>query len=111
MFKLGAVSFGDKVRIVSSDSTMASGHADLIGVCFGMTTPSVTGVGVVGGAPDDIALNVHFDDDTVQDAWFTPELVAIVDHAEGSRATVGDLAFVKTQGGDWVPEPPTSPPR
>jgi hypothetical protein len=47
MFKLGDISFGDKVRIVASESTTASGHADMIGVCFGMTTPSVTGLEVI----------------------------------------------------------------
>jgi hypothetical protein len=106
VFKLGNISFGDNVRIVASDSTSASGHADLIGVCYGMTTPSVTGVEVVGGAIDDVALNVHFTDQEVKDAWFGPELVTVIDHAVGSRATVGDQAFVKTEGGDWVPEPP-----
>jgi hypothetical protein len=70
-----------------------------------MTTPSVTDVEVVGGAADDVALNVHFDDEAVQDAWFAPELVALVDHAVGSRATVGDHAFIKAEDGTWVPEP------
>ena len=106
MFKHGDISFGDNVRIVVSESTTESGHADMIGVCYGMTTPSVTGVGVVGGAPNDVALNVHFDDEEMPDAWFAPDLVVLVDHAVGSRATVGDQAFVKTEGGDWVPQPP-----
>ena len=83
----------------------------MIGVCYGMTTPSVTGVEVVGGAPNDVALNVHFDDEEVPDAWFAPELVVLVDHGVGSRATVGDQAFVKTEGGDWVPQPPAPPSR
>ena len=69
-----------------------------------MTTPSVTGVEVVGGAANDVALNVHFEEQTVHDAWFAPELVALVDRAAGSRATVGDQAFVKADDGTWVPE-------
>ena len=108
MFKLGDISFGGKVRILASDSTTASGHADLIGVCHGITTPSVTCLEVVGYAPDDIALNVHFDDPTVRDAWFAPEHVGIVDHGVGSQATVGDHRFVKTRADDWVPDPPGS---
>jgi hypothetical protein len=75
VFTHGEVSFGDNVRILESDSTIASGHADRIGVCYGMTTPSVTEVEVVGDAGDDVALNVHFDDEAVEDAWFAPELV------------------------------------
>jgi len=30
------------------------------------------------------------------DAWFAPDLVLLVDHAVGSRATVGSHSFVKT---------------
>ena len=104
MFKLGDISFGDHVRIVVSESTTAAGHSGRIGVCYGMTTPSVTGVKVVGGVADDVALNVHFDDEGVEDAWFAPELVALVDHAVGSRATVGDHAFVKDEAANWEPE-------
>ena len=111
MFKLGDISFGDTVRIVVSESTTASGHADLIGACHGMTTPSVTGAEVVGGGADDVALNVHFDDEAVEDAWFAPELVTLVDHAVGSRATVGDHAFVKDEGGKWQPEQAREPNR
>lgn len=112
MFKHGDISFGDCVRIVPADSTTASGHADRIGVCYGLTTPSATGVEVVGGAADDVALNVHFDDEAVQDAWFAPELVALVDHAVDLQATVGDRAYVKGDDGTWVPEPEAAgPPR
>jgi len=112
MFKHGDIAFGDNVRIAATESTSASGHADRLGVCYGMTTPSVTGVEVVGGAPDDVALNVHFHDEAAEDAWFAPDLVLLVDHAVGSRATVGDRAFIKTDDGDWVLESaPTDPPR
>lgn len=112
MFKQGDVSFGDNVRIVAADSTTASGHADRIGVCHGLTTPSATGVEVVGGAADDVALNVHFEDEAVQDAWFAPELVALVGHVAGVQAAVGDHAFVKGEDGTWVPVPEAAgPPR
>ena len=104
VFVHGDIAFGDRVRIVASASTTASGHADRIGVCYGMTTPSVTGVEVIGDAADDVALNVHFNEKMVHDAWFAPELVAPVDHAAGSRATVGDRAFVKADDGTWTPE-------
>ena len=103
MFKLGEIAFGDNVSIVDAPPTRQSGHATLVGVCYGMTTPSVTGVEVLGDAFDDVAVNVHFENDAVLDAWFAPELVTLVDHAVGSRATVGDRAFVKTADGEWVP--------
>jgi hypothetical protein len=50
-----------------------------VGVCFGMTVPSVTGVEVVGDATGDSALNVQFADTAIVDAWFDPNLVSLVD--------------------------------
>lgn len=107
MFKLGEIAFGDNVRIVEDIATSESGHANMIGVCYGVTTPSVTAVEVVGGTTGDVALNVHFENETISDAWFAPELVALVDHAVGSRATVGSHAFVKGADGEWTHEVPT----
>jgi len=107
VFELGEISFGDNVRIVDDIATRESGHANMVGVCYGLTTPSVTAVVVVGDTISDVALNVHFDDDAISDAWFAPELVALVDHAVGSRATVGTHAFVKGADGEWMEELPT----
>ena len=104
MFKLGDIAFGDNVRVVDHPATRESGHANLVGVCYGMTTPTVTAVEVVGDAFTDVALNVHFEDEAVADAWFAPELVALVDHAVGSRATVGTHEFVKGADGEWTEE-------
>jgi hypothetical protein len=67
-----------------------------------MTTPSVTGVEVIGDAFDDVAVNVHFENDAVPDAWFAPQLVTLVDHAVGSHATVRDGSFVKRADSAWV---------
>jgi hypothetical protein len=64
------VSFGGHVRIVETDDTRGGGWVGLGGHCWGVATPSVTGVGVVGGPAGDLALNVHFADDDVPDAWF-----------------------------------------
>jgi hypothetical protein len=107
MFKYGDIAFGDSVRIVDTEATRGSGHARRSGVCYGITTPSVTGVDVVG-PEDDVALNVHFEDDVVEDAWFGPSLVELVDHAAGTVATVGDHKFVKTAEGDWIEQPPST---
>jgi hypothetical protein len=103
VFKLGEIAFGDNVSVVDAPPTRRSGHATRVGVCYGMTTPSVTGVEVIGDVVNDVALNVHFENDAVPDAWFAPQLVTLVDHAVGSHATVGDHSFVKTADGAWVP--------
>jgi len=106
MFKLGEIAFGDNVQIKNAEATRQSGHADLLGICYGMTTPSATGAEIIGDTDHDVALNVHFVSDAIADAWFAPELVVLVDHVEGSQATVGDRSFVKTADGEWVPEQP-----
>lgn len=104
MFKLDEIAFGDNVMIIDAEPTRRSGHANLVGVCSGMTTPSATGADVIGDATDDVALSVHFDTDSVPDAWFAPGLVVLVDRGVGSQATVGDRSFVKSADGAWVPE-------
>jgi hypothetical protein len=55
VFKLGDVGFGDKVRIEQAEVTITSGHAGHVGSCFGVTTPSATGVDVMGDPADDVA--------------------------------------------------------
>ena len=105
VFKHGDIEFGDNVRIVDDDATRLSGHANLTGACYGMTMPTATGVEVIGAANEDVALNVHFEVAEIPDAWFAPHLVALVDRAIGTRATVGDQSFVKGASG-WEPAKP-----
>jgi hypothetical protein len=97
------VSFGDHVRIADTEGTRAGGWAGRDGHCWGITTPSVTGIEVVGGSQGDLALNVHFDEEALPDAWFHPDLVEYVDHAAGTEATAGDARFIRDDGGDWLP--------
>ena len=66
------ISFGDRVRILATDETRASGHAGWVGQCYGFTTPSVTGVEVVGPAGQELAYNIHFE--AGHDAWFASAL-------------------------------------
>ncbi len=97
------VSFGDNVRIIEATSTVASGHAGQRGSCFGWTTPSITGVEVIGGCEDDYALNIGFEAEEVPDAWFDPCLVEFVDHHVGGRISIGDNAFIRAEDGSWTP--------
>jgi hypothetical protein len=91
---------GDIVAIVSSEETVAAGFAGRRGTCYGFTTPSVTGVEVIGAADDDYALNVGFDDGT--SAWFHPSLVTFVDVNAGQVAVVGSKRFVRAADGEWI---------
>jgi hypothetical protein len=97
------VSFADHVRIVDAHETRRGGWAGHHGKCWGITTPSVTGVQVIGGTEGDLAFNVHFDEDTVPDAWFHPDLVEYVDHAAGTDIRVGNHHLVRDAAGDWHP--------
>ena len=56
-----AISFGDNVRVASTPLTVSLGLACLKGQVYGETTPSVTGVAVVGGAAADYAINVQLE--------------------------------------------------
>ena len=91
---------GDIVRIVRTADTVAGGWADRTGTCYGFTTPSVTGVEVVGDSEADAGLNVAFDDGT--SSWFAPQLVTFVDVNAGQIASVGDKRLVRRPDGEWV---------
>jgi hypothetical protein len=74
----------DSVRIVRSPETIAAGFADRTGDVYGVTTPSVTRVEVIGLGDEDVALNVAFEDGT--SAWFDPSLVVDVQPEDTDRA-------------------------
>jgi hypothetical protein len=67
------VGIGDLVHIRTTPDTLAAGYADKTGTCFGFTTPSQTGIEVIGPLTEDYALVVGFDDGT--HAWFSRPLV------------------------------------
>ncbi|HJT79237.1 MAG TPA: hypothetical protein VJ739_18720 [Gemmataceae bacterium] len=95
------ISFGDNVRVVSTPLTVSLGLAGLTGQVYGETTPSVTGVEVIGGAAVDYAINVRLvgRDDSL---WFAPELLEFVDHAPGTEVVIGTKRLVRTASGEWV---------
>jgi hypothetical protein len=93
---------GDIVEIAASPDTVEAGFAGRRGTCYGFTTPSVTGVDVIGGDGGDFALSVGFDDGT--SGWFHPSLVSFVSVNAGQIAIVGDKRFVRAADGRWIPE-------
>ena len=100
----------DSVRVLSSSETESLGYARKTGTCYGFTTPSMTGVDVIGDAGADLAFNVHFEDDEVEDAWFAPDLLQLVDHGPGTTISIGDKTFVRTADGEWIEESGGEPP-
>jgi hypothetical protein len=86
------------------------GVAGLVGQVYGETTPSVTGVTVVGQLVSDYALNVHFEGRT-ETLWFTPELLELVDHAAGTEITIDGVPkkWTRSDSGEWVESSRTKP--
>lgn len=92
--------FGDNVRIRDTELTRTLGLAGRSGSVYGETTPSASGVEVVGEAHDDFALNVMIEGRGEQ-LWIAPDLVEFVDHAPGLEVAIGDRRFVRAVSGDW----------
>ncbi len=96
--------FGDRVRARRSAETEGAGLAGREGTVHGFTTPSVTGVDVVGGAPDDHAINVVFDD-RPGDCWVRPDLLDVIDRNAGATLRIGDVELVRQADGTWQRRP------
>ena len=98
--------FADRVRIKRTDETQRLGLAGREGQVFGWTTPSVTGVPVIGPTDDDSAVNVHFDE-LDEEFWFSHDLVEHIDNAAGTVISLDgqDTEWVRLPNGDWQERP------
>ena len=93
--------FGDRVRVKRTPETVSAEVADMEGDVYGFTTPSATGVPVIGGAPDDRAINVYFEA-LSSDRWFRPDLLEFLDHNAGTEMVVGNMKAVRQADGSWI---------
>jgi hypothetical protein len=91
----------NRVRILSAPVTIESGWAGREGTYYGFTTPSVTGIEVIGQT-EDFALNVGFGDGSK--AWFDASLVEDLGYDPEDTMTVGDQRFVRDTDGNWIPD-------
>lgn len=84
--------------------------AGLTGQVYGATTPSVTGVLVIGVLTRDYAINVHFDGKT-ETFWFASELLEFVDHAAGTEIRLDGVPkkWTRNASGDWIETPDRKP--
>jgi hypothetical protein len=100
------ISFGDNVRVRNSVETQAAEVAGLIGQVYGETTPSVTGVEVIGDVTRDYAINVFFEEQD-ESLWFSPDLLELVDHGAGTEITLDgvDKKWTRTESGEWIESP------
>jgi hypothetical protein len=97
------LSFGDNVRVRQTPETTPLGLAGETGQVQGVTTPSVTGVDVVGGVHDDCAIAVELLGRGPA-IWFSPELLEFIDHAPGTVITLNGVAkkWTRTSDGTWI---------
>ena len=93
----------DNVRLRPTPETEALGVAGRVGQIYGETTPSSTGVVVIGQLVGDYALNVHFEGRT-DTLWFAPELLEFVDHAAGTEIRLDGVpkTWTRSASGEWV---------
>jgi hypothetical protein len=96
-------SFGDNVQVCDVVITRDLALAGLKGEVFGVTTPSVTGVEVIGALTADVAINVHFPS-LDKALWFVPELLEFLDHGAGTVITIGTHKLVRNSDGSWFEE-------
>ncbi|MGQ0456530.1 MAG: hypothetical protein ACT4OU_05655 [Hyphomicrobium sp.] len=97
--------FADTVRVRETTETQGLGLAGLTGSVRGFTTPSVTGIAMIGDPADDYAIAVHIDDRD-EDYWFHRDLLELVDHGPGSVITVDGVnkRFIRNADGSWSEE-------
>jgi len=102
MTDLSPISFGDRARVRKTPATKAAGLAGLVGDVFGETTPSATGIKVVGELKEDHAFNVHFDQ-REGEFWLNADDLEFVDHAPGTAFILQgiDKTWVRTESGEW----------
>lgn len=97
-----AIAFGDNVRVRSIPETERLGLAGRTGSVFGETTPSTSGVAVIGNHARDFALNIYFDE-LQEGFWFAEEAVEFIDHNPGATITLDGVAkrWVRSASGEW----------
>ena len=95
-------SFGDNVRIRITKETEDAAVAGLAGQVYGETTPSITGVDVIGTLSEDYAINVHCKERD-ESYWLVPDLLEFVDHAGGTEIRLDgvDRKWMRTADGGW----------
>lgn len=97
------ISFGDNVQVCDVRITRDLALAGLKGEVFGVTTPSVTGVEVIGTLTADVAINVHFP--SLNKAfWIAPDLLEFLDHGVGTVITIGTHKLVRQSDASWFEE-------
>lgn len=100
---MAQIAFGDNVRVRVTPQTESLGLGGAVGQVYGVTTPSVTGVDVVGEVSDDCAFAVEFEG-REEAVWFSADLLELIDHAPGTEITIEGVAkkWIRAADGSWT---------
>jgi len=98
---MSAISFGDTVRIRSTVETERLGLDGRSGLVHGWTTPSDTGVQVIGSVANDRAFSVKIEGQN-EPLWLDPDLLELVNHTPGTTARIGNRSYTRNAGGEWL---------
>jgi len=94
------ITFGDRVRIRLTETTETLGIAGQMGIVNGRTTPSVTGIEVIGSSSKDLAIAVTLEAQTKQ-LWFAEEILEFVDHGPGTTVEIAGRKLIRDEHGEW----------
>ena len=94
------ITFGDRVRIRHTETTETLGIAGQMGFVNGRTTPSVTGVEVIGSSSKDFAIAVTLEAQAKQ-LWFAEEILEFVDHGPGTTVETAGRKLIRDEHGRW----------
>jgi hypothetical protein len=104
------IGFGDTARVHVTPVTEAAGVAGRVGTVLGHTTRSLGYVAdIIGSSPDDLAVNVAFDDGV--SVWLTPDLVEFVDHQPGMEIGIAGVTYRRSANDEWEEAPRNPEPK
>src|SRR5260370_15702447 len=105
-----AVSLENNGSVRLTAVTVERGLAGHYGQVYGETTPSVTGVQVIGELHADFAINVHVAEKG-EAYWFAEELLEFLDHAAGSEIRIQGVPkkWTRSASGEWIEEHAEAP--
>jgi hypothetical protein len=106
------ITFGDNVRVRATPVTEAAGIAGRTGIVHGNTTPSITGIDVLGECSGDYAVHIYFED-LKRGHWLAPELVEFIDHNPGTGIRLHGIPvqWTRSADGEWHQSTRWLPPR
>lgn len=98
------IPIGHQVRIRSTRATLDAGLAGALGTLSGFTTPSQTGIAVIGDGKYDVAFAVQLKNTDTQ-SWFDPELLEFVGRTSSLEIEIYGKRWIWNANGSLIRSP------